>query len=52
MPYAYDRIVKANLNRTRKKVELENAKVFSSVFIPFVFALKARLQVFKFEFVR
>jgi len=33
-----------------KKSNLRDAKFFSSVFLSFFFALKARLQVLKFEF--
>jgi len=40
-------ILKANLRWTRKKVELKQCEIF---FAYIFFALKARLQVLKFEF--
>jgi len=35
---------------TKKKLNTSDAKIFSPVFIPFFFAIKAKLQVLEFEF--
>jgi len=45
-------ILKANLSWTRKKSNSNDGKKFSFGFISFLFALKARFQVLKFEFCR
>jgi len=41
---------KSKLELNSKKVQLERCKKFSSVFLSFFFALKARLQILEFEF--
>jgi len=46
----YGRILKANLSCTRKKSNSSDTKKFLSAFLSFFSALKAELQVLKFEF--
>jgi len=43
---------KSKLELNSKKVELEWLKTFFVLFLSFFFALKARPQILKFEFVR
>jgi len=43
------RILKENLSWTREQSNSSEAKIFSFVFISFFFALKATLQILKFE---